>query len=222
MTTIRMSHWRRGATEGAEFWISCKRLKLLRKAGRLQLIQNSAHSVARQCQCNIRILFLICKLKKISNSCRNTYKFTYIGHFFLQQLFKEGNYLRKYCIYVSYILEVLLNFIIKCSVSRQIHVKDYPWVKSQVNPPLGHISVALMWWARVQRTYSFISIPLDICCWHKIDIAHSHCCPHTLNLCIDLPHNGFQATIDFFFLIQTKNSVTPLCIVQSVNYIFYL
>ena len=144
------------------------------------------------------ILFWICKLKKISNSCRNTYKFTYIGYFFLQQLFKEGNYLRKYCIYVSYILEVLLNFIIECSVSRQIHVKDYPWVKSQVNPPLGHISVALMWWARVQRTYSFISIPLDICCWHKIDIAHSHCCPHTLNLCIDPPHNGFQATIDFF------------------------
>ena len=38
LTCIRMSHWRRLATEGAEFWISCKRLKLLRKAGRLQLI----------------------------------------------------------------------------------------------------------------------------------------------------------------------------------------
>ena len=30
------------ALTGSEFWISCKRLKLLRKAGRLQLIQNSA------------------------------------------------------------------------------------------------------------------------------------------------------------------------------------
>ena len=99
-----------------------------------------------------------------------------------------------------YILEVLLNFIIKSSVSRQKHVKDYLWVKSQVNPPLGHISVTFMWCAHVKRTYSFISIPLDICCWHKIDVAHSLCCPHTLHLCIDLPHNGFQATRDFFLM----------------------
>ena len=34
-----MSHWRCRVTEGAEFWISCKRLKSLRKAGYLQLIQ---------------------------------------------------------------------------------------------------------------------------------------------------------------------------------------
>ena len=32
--------------QGPLFWISCKRLKLLRKAGSLQLIQNSAPSVA--------------------------------------------------------------------------------------------------------------------------------------------------------------------------------
>ena len=35
-----MSHCRRQATEGAEFQISCKRLKELRKAGQLQVIQN--------------------------------------------------------------------------------------------------------------------------------------------------------------------------------------
>ena len=37
-----MSHWRCGVTEGSEFWISCKRKKLLRRAGRLQPIQFSA------------------------------------------------------------------------------------------------------------------------------------------------------------------------------------
>ena len=51
-----MSRWRRLATEGAEFWISCKALKLLRKAGRLQLIQNSAPSVARRRQFDVRIV----------------------------------------------------------------------------------------------------------------------------------------------------------------------
>ena len=50
-----MSHWCRRATEGAEFWISCKWLKLLRKAGVLQLIQNSAPSVAQRRQCDIWI-----------------------------------------------------------------------------------------------------------------------------------------------------------------------
>ena len=50
-----MSHCHRPATEGAEFWISCKRLKLLRKAGRLQLIQNSAPSVTWWRQCDILI-----------------------------------------------------------------------------------------------------------------------------------------------------------------------
>ena len=56
LTCIRISHWHRLATEGGEFWISCKWLKLLRKAGRLQLIQNAAFSVARQRQCDIRIV----------------------------------------------------------------------------------------------------------------------------------------------------------------------
>ena len=37
---IRMSHCCIPATDGAEFWISCNRLKELRKAGRLQMIQN--------------------------------------------------------------------------------------------------------------------------------------------------------------------------------------
>ena len=41
---IQMSHWRHRVTEGAEFWISHKQIKLLRKAGCLQLIQNSASS----------------------------------------------------------------------------------------------------------------------------------------------------------------------------------
>ena len=57
---IRMSHWRHCLTEGAEFWISCLQLKLLRKAGRLQLIQNSVPSVTRWRQCDIWTTF-ICK-----------------------------------------------------------------------------------------------------------------------------------------------------------------
>ena len=40
------------ATEGAEFWIGCKRLKLLRKTGRLQPIQIS---IAWRRQCDIRL-----------------------------------------------------------------------------------------------------------------------------------------------------------------------
>ena len=42
-----MSHWCSQATEGAKFWISCKRTVYLSNFSRLQLIQNSAPSVAR-------------------------------------------------------------------------------------------------------------------------------------------------------------------------------
>ena len=38
------------------------------------------------------ILFWICRLKKISNSCCNTCKFTSIRHFFLRQLFAQIQY----------------------------------------------------------------------------------------------------------------------------------
>ena len=48
----------------------------------------------------------ICRLRRISNSCRITCKFTYIRHYFLRQLFKGENYLRKYCV---------LNALIDCS-----------------------------------------------------------------------------------------------------------
>ena len=58
----------------------------------------------------------------------------------------------------------------------------------------------------VQRTFLFISMPHDIRCWHKIDNIHSLCCPHTLHLCIDHPHNGFQATIDFFLNPKFDNN----------------
>jgi len=39
--------------QGHLFWITCKWLKLLRKASHLQVIQNSAPSVVRRCQCDI-------------------------------------------------------------------------------------------------------------------------------------------------------------------------
>ena len=63
-----MSHWRLTTmVDGAELWISCKRLKLLRKADRLQLIQNLAPSVARRRQCDIRINFWDLSLSHIVN-----------------------------------------------------------------------------------------------------------------------------------------------------------
>ena len=37
---IRMQHWRPKATDGAEFWISCKRPAFLSTFSRLQMIQN--------------------------------------------------------------------------------------------------------------------------------------------------------------------------------------
>ena len=52
---IQMPHWRHTMADGAKFWITCKRLKLLRKAGRLQLIQNSAPSTIVWRQCDIQI-----------------------------------------------------------------------------------------------------------------------------------------------------------------------
>ena len=50
-----MSHWGHRVTEGAEFRISCKRPAFLSNFSRLQLIQNSAPSVTRWRQCDIRI-----------------------------------------------------------------------------------------------------------------------------------------------------------------------
>ena len=42
--------------QGHLFWITCKWLKLLRKASHLQVFRNSAPSVARRHQCDIQIL----------------------------------------------------------------------------------------------------------------------------------------------------------------------
>ena len=53
---IQMSHWRHTMVDGTKFWINCKRLKLLRKAGHLQLIQNSAPYTIVRCQCDIGML----------------------------------------------------------------------------------------------------------------------------------------------------------------------
>ena len=42
--------------QGCLFWITCKRIKLMRKVGHLQLIQNSVPSVAGWHQCCIRMI----------------------------------------------------------------------------------------------------------------------------------------------------------------------
>ena len=54
-----MSHWRHMLVDGAEFWITSKRLKLLRKAGCLQLIQNLASSTILWRQCDIWIVVVV-------------------------------------------------------------------------------------------------------------------------------------------------------------------
>ena len=51
--------------QGRLFWITCKRLKLLRKASHLQVIQNSVPSVVRQHQCDIRICILLAVTKPL-------------------------------------------------------------------------------------------------------------------------------------------------------------
>ena len=45
-----------------------------------------------------------------SNSCHNTRKFTYIRYSFLRQLFKGGNYPRKYGIDIWFLLGILIQF----------------------------------------------------------------------------------------------------------------
>ena len=59
-------------------------------------ISSKVHTIFLQIVVATTIFFWICRLKQTSHSCRNTCKFTYITHFFLQQLFKDGNYLQKY------------------------------------------------------------------------------------------------------------------------------
>ena len=54
-TTIWMSHWCHTMLDGNKFWIVCKQLKLLRKAGCLLLIQNSMPSTIMLRQCDIWI-----------------------------------------------------------------------------------------------------------------------------------------------------------------------
>ena len=55
-----MSHWRHTMVDGAKFWIICNWLKLLRKAGRLQLIQNSAPSCGVNVTSELATYFSIC------------------------------------------------------------------------------------------------------------------------------------------------------------------
>ena len=59
-----MLHYHHPMVDGAKFWIIWKRLKLLRKAGHLQLIQNSAPSIIMWRQCDI---WIFCFWKSFSN-----------------------------------------------------------------------------------------------------------------------------------------------------------
>ena len=54
-TGILMSHWCHTMIDGAEFWISCQRIRMLRKVSHWQLIQNLVQSTIVWRQCDIRI-----------------------------------------------------------------------------------------------------------------------------------------------------------------------
>ena len=73
---IWMSHWCGRAAEGAKFWIRSKRPAFLSNFSRLQLIQNSAPSVARWRQCDIQIIVLwqfLAKVYKVGKYLQNYY-----------------------------------------------------------------------------------------------------------------------------------------------------
>ena len=53
---IQMSHWCHTMVDGTKLWITCKWLKLQRKAGHLQLIRNTVPSTIVWRQCDIRII----------------------------------------------------------------------------------------------------------------------------------------------------------------------
>ena len=55
----QMTHWRCRATEDTEFWITCKPPAFLSNFSWLQLIQNSAHSLAWRSQCDIWIVVIL-------------------------------------------------------------------------------------------------------------------------------------------------------------------
>ena len=104
------------ATEhhGCLFWITCKRLKLLRKASCLQVIQNSAPSVVRWCQCDIRKI-----LTNGQNVC-------YFGVFFLVEKFEfEG----KSCIRYKFLAYI--------TVREQVQLKFWHSTKNSSNYRTG-------------------------------------------------------------------------------------
>ena len=59
--SIWMSHWHQQMVDSAEFWISCKWLKALRKTSQSQLIKCSAPSTICWCQCDIGIIIAVMK-----------------------------------------------------------------------------------------------------------------------------------------------------------------
>ena len=68
---IRMSHWCHTMVDGAKFWITCKWLELLRKAGCLQLIRNTTPSTIVWCQCDIWIIARLAYLPANGSSMFN-------------------------------------------------------------------------------------------------------------------------------------------------------
>ena len=85
--SIWMSHWRPRVTEVAEFWINYKWLKLLRKSGCLQLIQNSAPSVTSEL---FEFLLQNTNWNKFGGvSCQNTDSYQFIWFYLSKHKLKS-------------------------------------------------------------------------------------------------------------------------------------
>ena len=78
--TIWMQHWRHPATNGTEFWISCKRPAFLNSFSPLQVIQNerprclaAAYVTARYYLCYLVLVFRLSKGLDICSDDKDAY-----------------------------------------------------------------------------------------------------------------------------------------------------
>ena len=81
---IRMQHWCRPATDGAEFWISCKRPAFLSSFSRLQVIQNKCPRCSAAVYVTAGYIWICSKSVKTDRKLkllRNDHFMTLNGHF---------------------------------------------------------------------------------------------------------------------------------------------
>ena len=120
---IRMSHWRRQATEGTEFWISCKRPAFLSNFSHLRIIRNSAPSVVRRLQCDIWINNKI--TLGFETKRQNTSTYSFLSNYMVPHSSQETFTNHKFCWCVVLLTErrfcfqLLPFFLVSCKAFAQ-------------------------------------------------------------------------------------------------------